>query len=89
MQQFKAFLGRCSKSNDVSDEDMNKNLEVLKEWLDTQSKSTRDEGEGEGQGNSFMGILQAWSFASQVLTKTQAFFLYWIHELTSEGSDLE
>lgn len=66
LQQFKVFLGRCSNSDDVTVEDAEQNLRILKEWLETQSKNANDNGEGEGQGNAFMGILQVWSYASQV-----------------------
>lgn len=88
LQQFRAFLGRCSKGNDVSDEDMGENLKILKEWLEAQSRGASDGDMGEGQGNAFTGILQVWSYASQVYT-TIALFLLFIFELTNEGSDLE
>lgn len=88
LQHFRAFLGRCSKGNDSSDEDISDNLKILKEWLEAQSRGASDGEMGEGQGNAFTGILQVWSYASQVSTATIS-FQFFIHELTNEGSDLE
>lgn len=55
---------------------MSGNLKILKEWLEAQSKGASDGDMGEGQGNAFTGILQVWSYASQVSITISLLLLY-------------
>lgn len=55
---------------------MSGNLKTLKEWLEAQSKGASDGDMGEGQGNAFTGILQVWSYASQVSITISLLLLY-------------